>query len=307
MTPEPAIAISRRTIAAGLLSGVCVLSAVVFARRAVGAAQGFTSATAGCALGAVFMSLGVLAVMLLMQRSRRDQASQLAFNSLASIPGLLLGLALVPTQGVVGLSSLLTLFLLVTIGTTWAQSTAPTVLASEELSQTTESLPIGSLVSVSAASPANTESMTDWHAPKQSSEASAVELNEVEPQEDTSLQLGEEGIEQSVPHPSSDPDVTQWMSRAERDGLDLCEGAIKVRFAPRAKQVAIHLPFVPPFACTPSFEAEPLEDAEVEITVTSTHGYGVRLEITRRGQLDDCATASIGYFASTPLRAARAA
>ncbi len=317
MTPEPAIAISRRTIAAGLLSGVCVLSAVVFGRRAVGAARGFSSASAGCVLAAILMSLGVLAVMTLMQRSRRDQASRLALNSLAAIPGLLTGLALIPSQGAAGLSALLTLFLLVTIGSTWAQGAVTATSASEQLeerteppevSQNTVSLPLSSAVaSESAITPSNNELTIDRHATLQDSEVSAVELNEDDLQEEDSLQLGESEIEQTASHPSSDPNVTQWMSRAERDGLDMCEGAIRVRFAPRAKQVAIHLPFVPPFGGMPTFEAEPLDAADVQIAVTSTHGYGVRLEITRHDQLEDHATVSIGYFASTPLRAARAA
>lgn len=313
MTPNPAIAISRRSMAAGLLTGVCLLSAVVFARRSVGAARDLSSAGFACSLAAIVMLLGIAAAMNLTRREDRDHAASWLQSSLAALPGLLLGLALMPTQSSAGLGALLMVFLLLTaIGVVTQAPFAVTTttikpLFRDELNQV-RSADVTTPTQVVSNVMADADHFSDALNELASHGAPTVESHLERPafSEELDENMAGEGGE-AIPHPSVDPDVMQWMTRAERDGVDTFEGAMKVRFAPRAKQVAVHLPFVPPFAAVPVFEAEPLEDADIEITVTSLHGYGIRFEVTRKGRLDQPANIPIGYCASAPLSALRAA
>ena len=313
MTPNPAIAISRQSMAAGLLTGVCLLSAVVFARRSVGAARDLSSAGFACSLAAIVMLLGIAAAMNFTRRADRDHAASLLQSSLAALPGLLLGLALMPTQSSTGLGALLTVFLLLTVIGVVAQAPlAVTTAANQPLFR--DELNQAHSADVTVPPQAVPNVMTDAdHSSDSTNELASHSTSIVDPllerqefsEELDENMVGEDG--EAIPHPSVDPDVMQWMTRAERDGVDTFEGAMKVRFAPRAKQVAVHLPFVPPFAAVPVFEAEPLDDADIEIAVTSLHGYGIRFEVTRKGRLDQPASISIGYCASAPLSALRAA
>lgn len=247
------------------------------------------------------MALGLFAAISLTRHTQRDRAQQLVLNSLAAVPGLLLGLALVPTQSTIGLSALITTFLLQTATCTCADTWLALVPA--ESNRVSTSSP-ASAVAEQECSHEVVESVEFAEPPLEPSSLGVEETPfalEADPTADECCH------ESDLPHPSVDPKVVQWMTRSELDGADTCEGAIKVRFAPRAKQVAIHLPFVPPFVTIPTFEAEPLDDLDVEITATSTHGYGIRLEVTRKGPFDQAIDVSIGYAASAPLTALRAA
>ncbi len=300
----------RRSSAAGLLTGVLLLSVVVLSRRASGAATGFSSATAACIVSGAVMLVGLLSGLTL-QRERRaaDFAQDLMLSALSTLPGLVLGLALMPTSEATGLAALLGEFLILIASSTQmvsSMSGAAVVPARSETKETVESASsIGDALQVTAAS-AHATSMTREVAESEAqpmpldsdvailTESTAVLAMTGEPSDGRFDDVSEEDAE-------LDSQRTQWMRRRVCEGCDIIEGRLRVTLPPGAKQVAVHVPFAPAFSMTPEFEAEPLDDCEVEVQCSSLHSYGVRFEVSRRQQLSDELTLEIGYCASASL------
>jgi hypothetical protein len=100
----------RRTLAAGLLTGVALVAAVVLSRRVAGDASALTSQLGACFIGLVGMAVSGLSAMvpgILGQLSRTQRLLAIAFSAM---PGLVLGLALLPSGSAAGLVALLALF-----------------------------------------------------------------------------------------------------------------------------------------------------------------------------------------------------
>jgi len=68
---------------------------------------------------------------------------------------------------------------------------------------------------------------------------------------------------------------------------------------PGQRQTAVHLPIHPVLPHTPHVECEPLDDSSVHVQVTSSHAYGVRLEVNRTAGIAAEAAVPIGLLLTT--------
>ncbi len=303
----------RRSSAAGLLTGVLLLAVVVLSRRAAGAATGFSSASAACLVAGVVMLIGLLSGLALKRRRDfADSASMLLLASLCAAPGLVMGLALLPGSDASGLTALLGEFaILIASSTSLSKNTKQhtTIKNTDSSSDVTSG-------SVATSTPPSLDLSLQSSSTSPTGSPELHELNTVavaadefdsNAQTDPLAEIVSEEADHSELDPTLDPSLTQWMRRALRDGCDVVEGAIRVVLPPGAKQVAVHIPFAPAFSSSPEFEAEPLDDADVEVHLSSVHSYGVRFEVTRRTGLDTEVTVQVGYFATMELQDAIAA
>lgn len=100
----------RRALAAGLLTGVALIAAVVLSRRVAGDASGFSSQFWACFVGLIGMAVSAFSSTvpgILGELSRVQRCLAAAFSSL---PGLVLGLSLLPSGSGAGLAALLAFF-----------------------------------------------------------------------------------------------------------------------------------------------------------------------------------------------------
>lgn len=88
--------------------------------------------------------------------------------------------------------------------------------------------------------------------------------------------------------------LLQRMERRLGDGCETIDIEWQVHFAAGESQRSLHLPITPPLTTLPRVECEPLDDADVEITVGACHAYGVRLDVRRRGTVAVSARSTIG-------------
>ncbi len=289
---------SRRSLAAGLLTGVCLLSAVVMSRRAAGAASSLPSVWAACLIAAAVMAVGVLSIALFSRRATvLGMPERLLVGGLSLLPGLVLGLALIPESSGAGLAALIGVFAtLLGASVGLRESVAGGV---QHSLVTTPGVPDSALVCDS--NEIVTSPTSSWVAAVEPPATPELGAHFARPQPRENVVVthhSDTGIaNESPPHPSTDPEVVQWQARAVRDGHETLEGGMRVRFAAGVKQVALHLPFAPAFESLPTFDAEPLDDAEIEIVVTSLHAYGVRLEVRSKSRCEHDRLIEIGYSA----------
>lgn len=289
-----------RVLACGLQTGVWLIAAVVLSRRISGDASGFATQWAACLVGCVAMAVSVLTTSFLKGDDPRASSAEegLLPEALSLMPGVMLGLALLPAGSGGGLAALLGLFA-VSFGVQYAFSSSRRTgrrtqpawqmagcdAAGERVDcpsprtspQEGEETPVTSSVSV-VENPIN-----EFNASQIVSEPSAVLLDELP----TSAQFG--------------ADAQQWMSRSRQDGYDVVEGEVQIDFEAGQRLVALHLPFSPPLAATPEFECEGLDEIELSFRTTARHTYGVRVEVSRSGALDEAITARIGWAASAEI------
>ena len=288
-TTLPSTSSSRRSLAAGLLTGVCLLSAVVLSRRAAGAASSLPSAWVACLIAAAVMSVGVVSIAIFSRRSAAlGVPERLLVGGLGLLPGLVLGLALLPTSSGAGLAALIGIF-----ATLLGASVGLREAASHVRDVAADLMPYTESRDTIPTDPASVVSCL------MATEPSAASSDKAD---NHRHRVGGDCVDfatadESHPHPSTDPDVVQWQARAVRDGQETLEGGMRVRFAAGVKQVALHLPFAPAFESLPSFDAEALDDADVEVVVTSLHAYGVRLEVRSRSRCEQDRLIEIGYSA----------
>lgn len=322
----------RRSGAAALLTGVLLFSVVVLSRRSAGALIGFESATPAVLIAGAMMLIGTISGTLLRRRADLEFDLVLLATAFLAAPGLLVGLCLLPNDSsglgvLLGEYALLVTLSLVERGWTCqptvgigdignkkhhetpAVGVPATVNLCSDQDLTSELPPTRSQdplenelseSSVSGPSPIENElkpSALAWTpSPCQmSSMAQCTDWNST-PQTETSQE------DDDLPS-----NLMQWMRRSLQEDVEVIEGAIRVTFASGSKQVAVHLPFSPPMTGLPEFEAEPLDDADLNVQVTSTHSYGVRFEVTRRHGLEERLVAEIGYLASAVTQSERAA
>lgn len=302
----------RRSSAAGLLTGVLLLAVVVLSRRAVGAVTGLNSASATCLVAGVVMLIGLLSGLTLKRRQdRADSASLLVLASLCAAPGLVMGLALLPGSDASGLAALLGEFaILIASSMSLSRDTKQHVIGSPDVVSSLlvddDAVVVVSASSNSSEGPSST-SPTGETVSQELHEPPVVDEVETVVAASPLAGVMQEESDQSELEPELDPSLTQWMRRALREGSDVVEGAVRVVLPVGAKQVAVHIPFAPAFSITPDFEAEPLDEADVEVHLSSVHSYGVRFEVTRRAGLDTAIAVQVGYFATAEMQDAVAA
>lgn len=307
----------RRSTACGLLSGVFLVTAVVLSRRISGDASAFASESAACLTGVAASLIAVLAASLpdlISDRLARPQRTLLI--SACGLPGVMLGLAIMPAGSTTGLACLLGLYVAAVLTVSALESDLANSQTEETGSSRTEHSSAGiqsasmsaSAESVDSSAPTNDEtpeirtfdeqsliqstSLSVASATREADDESFAE-NDAAP---FSLELNE-----PLPHPSSNPDTTQWMSRSRVEGLDVAEGSFRVRFVAGQRLAPVHLPFSPPLADTPEFECEPADESDLRFRTTAVHTYGIRIEVSRSNDCDKEATVEVAWMASAAL------
>jgi len=244
----------------------------------------------------------------------------LLLATLSALPGLAMGLALLPTQDAGGLVALLgELGILVVSGLNLAPvAVTQTQPLGSESTPTRKPLLVGANglvgsepdgiarsnervpepLSTECTRPVVTTHVESVVAAKGAhvKPSDLIQVDASELSEANDIRLDEHGLNR-----------TQWMQRSLCDGCDVIEGSVRVTLPRGVKQVAVHVPFAPAFAAAPQFEAEPLGEADVEVRQTSLHCYGVRFEVARRQHLHEVVSVEISYFASAVLLESAAA
>jgi hypothetical protein len=286
----------RRSIACGLLTGVVFVSAVVLARRISGDASPIAE-WAACLIGLLAVGIAVLCATIPgVLREQLEISDRLLATGLASIPGLLLGLSLLPPGSVAGVSSLLGIYVVAVVSGTLGGAVFPQPnvnFAKPPSSQDSLSSRGGNSDVVVSTEPDETvteqrepvilaEPTDDWPVTGLQGDSTPQEL---------SLQT------ETISHPSENPQTTQWMSRSVTSEGETAEGGCQAIFEPGQKLVAVHIPFAPAFDSLPDIECEPLDDSDVKIKVSTRHRYGVRVEVTRLDDLVAAQSIPLGWFA----------
>lgn len=294
----------RRSAACGFLTALVFVTAVVVMRRISGDAAPLAQFAAAI-IGLLTVGLGTLCTIVPgVLREPLDLPARLMATGLASTPGLVLGLALLPAGSVPGAATLLCVFCVaVTCGTLCGELPSPSVRQASLLAEARRALAARPRLAPkpqNSADPIEQTSRLENHpkslaAVKETPAVSATSLEE-------SLPFAE-----STPHPADVPTTTQWMSRGTLDEGESAEGSCRAEFEPGQKLATIHLSFSPAFAVAPELECEPLDDSDVTIKVAARQAYGVRLEVTRKGDCDQPESVPVGWFAFAESAAAESA
>ena len=305
----------RRSTACGLLSGVFLVTAVVLSRRISGDAGAFSSELAACLTGVAASLIGILAASLpdlVSVRLARPQRTLLI--SACGIPGIMLGLAVMPAGSSTGLACLLGLYVAAVVTLSAFESEE----ASAGPENSVRSQPEPSTVHDQSSSViANSDEPSALSGAISSDDLTlderlALRATDFEADVSNDSRIGDPGgeeptaallfeLNEPIPHPASNPDTTQWMSRSQVEGLDMAEGSFRVRFAAGQRLAPVHLPFSPPLADTPEFECEPADDSDLRFRTTAVHAYGVRIEVSRSAGCDEEAIVEVAWMASAPL------
>ncbi|MBL6707217.1 MAG: hypothetical protein ISQ06_13990 [Planctomycetaceae bacterium] len=342
----------RRSAACSLLSGVFLVTAVVLSRRISGDASVFSSELAACLTGLAASLIAVLAASLPdLISDHLDRPQRTLLISGCGLPGVMLGLAVMPAGSSTGVACLLGLFVsaVLTISAfdgsagshsghrpvsvqtpTMSGKAAETIATiSEQASETCRpgsplkndsdgsSDPTCATGFACVESPANRPPKSTGKADgtlfqqaagdQSSSQPASLTIANASPgtlekfAEDSEVPELPFELNESLPHPASNPDTTQWMSRSRIEGLDVAEGSFRVRFAAGQRLAPVHLPFSPPLADSPEFECEPADDSDLRFRTTAVHAYGVRIEVSRSGDCGEEATAEVAWMASAAL------
>ena len=305
----------RRSAACGLLSGVFLVTAVVLSRRISGDAGAFSSELAACLTGVAASFVGILAASLpelISVRLARPQRTLLI--SACGLPGIMLGLAVMPTASSTGLACLLGLYVAAVLTLSAFESegvgTQPETLVRSKPEPSTVNDQSSSVIAASEEPPTISDAIssdnitlderlalraTDFEADVTNDSLIGGSENE-EPTDALPFELNE-----PMPHPASNPETTQWMSRSQAEGLDVAEGSFRVRFAAGQRLAPVHLPFSPPLTDTPEFECEPADDSDLRFRTTAVHAYGIRIEVSRSADCDQAAAVEVAWMASATL------
>ncbi len=305
----------RRSTACGLLSGVFLVTAVVLSRRISGDASAFASELAACLTGVAASLIAVLAASLpdlISDRLARPQRTLLI--SACGLPGVMLGLAIMPAGSTTGLACLVGLYVAAVLTVSALESDFANSQTEEAGSSRTERSSAG-IQSVSASSESENGSVsTNEVAPEICTfdeqslvQSTSLSVAGATRETDEELLAGNDAtpvsleLNEPLPHPASNPDTTHWMSRSRVEGLDVAEGSFQVRFVAGQRLAPVHLPFSPPLADTPEFECEPADESDLRFRTTAVHTYGIRIEVSRSSGCDEEATVEVAWMASAAL------
>lgn len=293
----------RRSAACGFLTALVFVTAVVVMRRVSGDAAPLAQLAAAL-IGLLAIGLSTVCTIVPgVLREPLDLPARLLATGLASTPGLVLGLALLPAGSVPGAATLLCVFCVaVTCGTLCGELPPPSVRQASLLAEARRVL---------AARP-----RTDTTPPESSAnqvERDLVDLPRPAVSLDETPGISAESMEESLPfdgttpHPADVPTTTQWMSRGTLDEGESAEGGCRAEFEAGQKLATIHLSFSPAFSVAPELECEPLDDSDVTIKVAAMQAYGVRLEVTRKGDCESPECVPVSWFAFAESAAETAA
>lgn len=324
-----------RSIACSLLSGVFLITAVVISRRISGDADAFSSEAAAGLTGAAATMIAVLCASLpelISDRLSRPQRSVLISG--CGLPGVMLGLAVMPPGSSMGLACLLGLYLTVVLTVTSQESASSDSGRSSEsvsdaghqeknISTGNEHDAWNSTPSRQASDPPGSNA-TECPAGQrhkmddaEHDESLDSRLSALAAQVDRRSGLEDRADEEataipfetstSLVHPSCRPETTQWMSRSRSADTDIAEGAFRVHFTAGQRLAPVHLPFSPPLADTPDFECEPTDESDLRFRTTAVHAYGIRIEVSRSGDCNEEAIVEVAWSASASLNESLAA
>ena len=286
----------RRSAACGFLTAIVFVTAVVVMRRVSGDAVPLAQVTAAL-IGLLAIGLSTLCTIVPgVLREPLDLPARLLALGLASTPGLVLGLALLPAGSVSGAATLLCVYCVAVIGGTLCGELPPPSIRQASL--------LGEARRALAARPRIDSTTPPEISPDQLEQVTgladsprpAVSLDK--PPEVSAESMKESlPFEGATPHPADVPATTQWMSRGTLGEGESAEGGCQAEFEAGQKQAMIHLPFSPAFVVAPELECEPLDDSDVTIKVAAKQAYGVRLEVTRKGDCELPVSVPVGWFA----------
>lgn len=94
-----------------------------------------------------------------------------------------------------------------------------------------------------------------------------------------------------------------WMTRRpSADGsCEMVEGEATVRFAAGQQQAILHVAFCPPLCGSPCVDCQPLSEADLRWKIVTAAPYGLRIDLTRRTDLDSPLTVRMGYSVAAPV------
>lgn len=285
-------------IACGLQTGVWLVTAVVLSRRLSGDASGLATQWSACLVGSVSMAVSALVT----DNRSSDTAALLRSpglvlpDALCLLPGLMLGIALLPAGSGAGLAALLGLFGIALLTRISANPQAVRAGIGLVLSGDGAPMDNGRSASVESADTSASVSHSTPIRPVPTADSPAA----VSMHSDLAAGPGHEP-ETAGLQPRITPAARQWMCRSRDEGYELLEGELRVEFLPGQRVVPVHLPFSPALSATPDFECEGLDDCDVSFRTTACHSYGVRVEVSRSGPTDEAAITTIGWAASSPL------
>lgn len=283
----------RRTFACAILSGGFLIAAVVLSRRITGDLTGFRSAWLACGVGIGFLAVigGSLAFSGLLNRTQDSRFRILTVGG-CLLPGVVIGLTLMPASSSLTLSALLSVYFLAVVGCGLGDGLT-SIRVGTEADWSAPPTPEQDI------SPKEVEPETPVSGPFGLEELPLEITTAITETSGFALNTRIDPVEPSGAHPADCPGTTHWMSRSVQDGCEVVEGAFRVEFEPGQKQVAIHLPLAPALPSAPEIECEPVDgDVDVRIRVTSAEAWGVRLEVVRATELEQSQAVQIGYFAS---------
>ena len=329
----------RRALAAGFLTGVALIASVVLSRRVAGDASGFSSQFWACCVGLIGMAVSAFSSTvpgILGELTRVQRCLAAAFSSL---PGLVLGLALLPSGSGTGLAALLALFgLTLGVSTFFSDSIgerklSPALnvrgrqvgnsvtrdavsLAEHEsefrnLTAETKSFviqPCDSEPCLSATMPIDSELEAELNERLGLAHVlPSTALFDAEIGDDThdesDFDIANDESAAALPHPAENPNTTHWLARTIDADSERLEGVVTVELTALERQVVVHIPFVPAFEVVPEFECEPIHGEPVEVSVTQIKTYGARLEVRRpKTEMQSPLSVQVGYFASCEIQ-----
>ena len=115
-------------------------------------------------------------------------------------------------------------------------------------------------------------------------------------------------ISQAEPFDESSSINSQFTRRIDEvAGCEYLEGTAIAQFAAGQKLAVVHVAFCPPTFGMPEVECEPLDDTDVRWKLNVVQPYGLRIDVTRRGDLDTAADVPIAFFATAPIQTQNAA
>lgn len=305
--PVQAVAFSedrRRSTACVFLTALVFVATVIVMRRVSGDASPL-SQSAAALIGVVALSLSALSTLVPgVLRQPLDLPSRLLATGLASTPGLVLGLVLLPSGSVAGTATLLSVFCLAVVSGTLCGALPPSAVRQASLLADARRVLAarprsadGQLSGFEGAGPEGGR-RRDEKTPEPSPVANPSAGDSVE----ENLLFGE-----STPHPAEVAETVQWMSRSTLDEGEAAEGGCRAEFEAGQKVATIHIPFSPAFAAVPEMECEPLDHSDVTIKVAARQAYGVRLEVSRQGDCESPLSVAVGWSAFAESAAERSA
>jgi hypothetical protein len=85
----------------------------------------------------------------------------------------------------------------------------------------------------------------------------------------------------------SDPAISQQLVRRELEDAIEISGFVRGEFAAGELHSSVDIAFCPTLPSSPQLEFEPICDGEIEAAISTLKPYGARLELTRRGDLQE--------------------